>query len=332
MRPRTKAALLALTATLAVAAATMPLSAFRVVTSGGLQLRWPTSRAVLMQLQLDTVVNGLFIDGTNSWNQVAAGAAAGWNGLADVNFTVSNGTGGAGTRGNNVNEAYFRGTADGQAFNDAVAITLYDFNADTGTILEADVVFDSNRPWNSYRGPVQPYSGGGSLYDIRRVAMHEFGHVLGLGHPDDGGQSVSAIMNSRLSDLDSIQQDDINGLQAIYGPYTATADRLVAGSTMRSGQWLTSLNGRYRLYMQGDSNLVVYDMSNGQALWWTGASADNGQAIFQSDGNFVVYDGTGQAIWNTVTHGNPGAFMVLQNDGNLVLYSAAGAPLWTRMQ
>lgn len=330
MSRRLTSTLVALTALVAIATATVPLSAFRVVTSGGLQLRWPTSRTVVLQLRLNTFVNDPFIDGTNSWNQVAASAAAAWNGLADVNFTTTTGAGGAGERGNDVNEAYFRGTFEGQAFGDAVAITLYNFDADAGTILEADVVFDSNRPWNSYRGPVQPYSGGGNLYDIRRVALHEFGHVLGLGHPDDAGQSVAAIMNSRLSNTESIQQDDINGLVAVYGRHTATPDRLVAGSTMRGGQWLTSQNGRYRLYMQGDSNLVVYDMSNGQALWWTGASAANGQAIFQSDGNFVVYDGGMNPVYFTSTEGNPGAFMVLQNDGNLVIYSADGRALWMR--
>ena len=332
MSARIKAGVIAVAVLAAITTLTLPLAAFRVVTSGGLQLRWPTSRAVIMQLRLDTVVNDAFIDGTNSWNQVATSAAAAWNGLADVNFTVTTGTGGAGERGNNVNEAYFRSNYEGNAFGEAVAITLYNFDADAGTIVEADVVFDSNRPWNSYRGPVRPYSGGGNLYDLRRVAAHEFGHVLGLGHPDDAGQSVTAIMNSRLSDTENVQQDDINGLRAIYGAYTATADRLVAGSTMRGGQWLTSLNGRYRLYMQSDSNLVVYDMSNGQALWWTGASAANGQAIFQSDGNFVVYDGGMNPIYFTSTEGNPGAFMVLQNDGNLVIYSADGRALWMRSQ
>jgi len=298
----------------ALATASLPLAAFRLVTAGGLQLRWPTSRTVLLQLRLDRFVfSEPLIDGSTSWNQVGASVAQTWNGLADVNFTTSAGPQGLGERGNNVNEAYFAPNYEGQSFGEAVGITLYSFDADTGTILEADVVFDSNRPWNAYTGPVRQYSGGGNLYDLRRVATHEFGHILGLGHPDDAGQSVSAIMNSRLSDTESVQQDDINGLRAIYGTHTSTPDRLIAGSTM-----------------QGDSNLVVYDMASNEPLWWTGASAENGQAIFQSDGNFVVYDGTGRAIWNTVTHGNPGAFMVLQNDGNLVLYSAEGQPLWTR--
>lgn len=332
MSPRLRLALAGLVGVVAVAAATLPISAYTLFSSGGLQLRWPTSRTVLMQLRLDTGTAGTLIDGTTSWNQVGAAGAAAWNRLADVNFTTSEGAGGVGVRGNNVNEAYFDTTYEGQAFGDAAGITLYNFNADTGTILEADVVFDANRSWNSYRGATRTTAGGAKLYDLQRVATHEFGHVLGLGHPDGAGQSVSAIMNSRLSDLDTVQADDISGLRTIYGSYTATSNRLVAGSTMRGGQWLTSANGRYRLYMQSDSNLVLYDMSSGEALWFTGASAANGQAIFQSDGNFVVYDGGNNPIWFTGTAGNPGAFMVLQDDGNLVLYSAASVPLWTRMQ
>ena len=329
MSPRIRIALAGLACAIGVAVATLPLSAFTLVNAGGLQLRWPTSRTVLMQLRLDTGAVEALIDGSTGWNQVGASAASAWNRLADVNVTTSTGIGGTGGRGNNVNEAYFDSTYEGQAFGDAVGITLYDFNAEDGTILEADVVFDSHRNWNSYRGAART-SGGGPLYDLRRVAIHEFGHVLGLGHPDGARQSVSAIMNSRIGDLDGVQQDDVNGLMAVYGGFTPTASRLVAGSTMRSGQWLTSANGRYRLYMQGDSNLVVYDMVDGQALWWTGASAANGLAIFQSDGNFVVYDGDNNPIWFTSTAGNPGAFMVLENDGNLVLYTAAGVPIWNR--
>src|SRR5262249_26726752 len=41
---------------------------------------------------------------------------------------------------------------------------------------------------------------------------------LGLGHPDEHGQIVVAQMNSRTSDLDHLEDDDIQGAQALYPP------------------------------------------------------------------------------------------------------------------
>ena len=85
------------------------------------------------------------------------------------------------------------------------------------TIYETGVIFNAARTWNSYRGAEREAQTGGTLFDFHRVALHEFGHALGLDHPDESGQRVTALMNSRAGDLDSLQFDDIAGGQAIYG-------------------------------------------------------------------------------------------------------------------
>jgi hypothetical protein len=81
---------------------------------------------------------------------------------------------------------------------------------------ETDVVFNNNLKWDSYRGPIQG-SGSTATFDFHRVALHEFGHVLGLDHPNQHGQSVVAIMNSIISDLDHLADDDIAGARSLYG-------------------------------------------------------------------------------------------------------------------
>src|SRR5204862_1487224 len=109
-------------------------------------------------------------------------------------------------------------TIYGQVFGDGVLAVTINWYGET-QIAESDVIFNTDISWDSYRGALR-YPGGQLVCDLRRVALHEFGHVLGLDHPDDAGQSVSAIMNSVVSDLDNLTADDINGAQALYPPRT----------------------------------------------------------------------------------------------------------------
>lgn len=51
---------------------------------------------------------------------------------------------------------------------------------------------------------------------ITQFLIHELGHTVGLGHPDEAGQQVAAIMNSHVV-YTSLQPDDIAGIRALHG-------------------------------------------------------------------------------------------------------------------
>ena len=48
------------------------------------------------------------------------------------------------------------------------------------------------------------------------LLLHELGHVVGLDHPDEYGQNVAAVMNSRVN-YASLQQDDSAGIRGLHG-------------------------------------------------------------------------------------------------------------------
>jgi hypothetical protein len=178
--------------------------------------RWPNGQ-VVMQLQLGPT-NGPLLDGATSWGAVAEDALSIWNSnLTNVRFSVVRDSTAAIARGNGLNNVFWSSTVYGDAWDSrTIGITLSMYDPRTSRYSESDVIFNNTVEWNSYRGPLRTASPGVNLNDFRRVALHEFGHALGLNHPDDIGQSVSAIMNARSSNTDTLSGDDIAGGRAIY--------------------------------------------------------------------------------------------------------------------
>jgi hypothetical protein len=176
---------------------------------------WPDG-SIVMQLQLGSS-GGTLIDGSTSWGAAAEAALAAWNlNLNRVQFRVVRDSTAPIADANGVNNVFWSSSVYGSAWpSGTLAVTLEWWRGSTFT--DADVVFNNTLSWNSYTGALRPSSSGGTLFDIRRVGLHEFGHALGLDHPDQSGQRVSAIMNSTISNTDQLQADDIAGAAALYG-------------------------------------------------------------------------------------------------------------------
>ncbi len=177
-----------------------------------LENKWPNG-TVTMQMQLGSG-SGTLIDGSTSWNQVATNALATWNTHIDlVKFSAVNDSTASRGDGTGSNNVFFDSAVYGHAFGaDTLAIATSWYNTATNNKIEGDVVFNNSNRWNSYRGNQRS-----GATDFFRVALHEFGHVLGLDHPDENGQSVNALMNSTISNLDALAADDIAGGRSLYG-------------------------------------------------------------------------------------------------------------------
>ncbi|MBB5803186.1 YVTN family beta-propeller protein [Saccharothrix ecbatanensis] len=110
------------------------------------------------------------------------------------------------------------------------------------------------------------------------------------------------------------------------------SDRVVRGESLAVGQYRTSRDGRFRLIMQSDGNLVLY-AATGEALWHTRTNGSGAtRAVLQHDGNFVLYTPAGVAKWHTNTWNTTCDRLVVQNDSNVVLYQSDATAQWHRWE
>jgi hypothetical protein len=172
---------------------------------------WNRNRTVLMHLSLPP--GGPLTDGSASLNASAEDALNLWNEhLTHMKFAVNRGSV-LPPSGDDANTSVtMSNTIYGEAFGSrTLAVTL--ITPRGSTFVEADVIFNNAFSYDSYRGPLDP-----DVEDFHRIALHEFGHVLGLDHPDQATppQNHAAIMNSTISSIDTLQADDIAGAHSIY--------------------------------------------------------------------------------------------------------------------
>lgn len=231
-------------------------------------------------------------------------AAQVWNAvLGDLQFQTQIAPAGPPGR-NGINELAFADDVFGQAFGaNVLAVTLTRFS---GTSRDSDILFDQKDwTWDSYRAP-RPTSVPAGVVDLRRVAIHELGHILGLDHPDQAGQTVSAVMNSHASStVDTLTSDDITGAQNLYGP--SPLGRVPANDNFANAAVLT-------LQFQNGSNIANAtgyntnatkesgepshaDNAGGKSVWWKWTAPVAGGVTLDTRGSYfdtilAVYTGS----------------------------------------
>ena len=121
------------------------------------------------------------------------------------------------------------------------------FNTDdvTGEILEADIFFNSTFTWSVAA------AGESNRFDVESIAVHEIGHLLGLGHSAlgeteeraDGGRSVlakRAVMfpiafpRGNIEDR-TLEADDRAGIADVYQPDRDRALGAISGRVTLDG-------------------------------------------------------------------------------------------------
>ena len=250
---------------------------------------WTRDRTVQMQLSLGP--SRPLSDGFQSFNESARDALNTWNGyLAHMKFSWVMNSPVVPANDDDEMSVFFSDTTFGESFGSStLAITLLNYR-DT-VMEETDTIFNTSYTWDSYRGPLQP-----GIIDFHRVALHEFGHTVGLDHPDQANpkQTVTAVMNANVSNVDSLQADDIAGGQSIYssGPAYQTGNNapVLLNISTRAviGTGDNVLIGGFIIQGSQPATLVLRGLGGSlRASGLTGVLDDPTITIYDSNNNIV---------------------------------------------
>ncbi len=122
---------------------------------------------------------------------------------------------------------------------------------------------------------------------------------------------------------------------ASSGPEGSGTD-LASGATLTVGGSITSPSNLFKMIVQSDGNVVVYNpglrgsFGNGPTDWTTGTvgSGSANYLTMETDGNLKLHHSGGAVLWSSGTS-SAGAHLELMPDGMLVIFDTAGNPLWS---
>ncbi len=134
----------------------------------------------------------------NGYETEISNAFSAWSAVADIDFELAN----------DPEQADIKIAGDLGISNNGLAYAWFP--------SIGDIMFNANINENKQDGDARSWSlaDTGTPYSIFLVALHEIGHSLGLGHSEEEDSILDAFINGSLTGLSN---DDIAGIQAIYG-------------------------------------------------------------------------------------------------------------------
>ena len=253
----------------------------------GLPLKWPPG-LIPMRILVDDITP--LSDGLTRAKSIQAAMtdpSRGWNpnlGSAQFSPTILP-VGSGGADGNRLNEIFYSSAPYSMSWEtNTLAVTTAWYSGNQR--VEADIIFNNAFTWDSYRGARR-----GGVVDVQRVALHELGHVLGLDHPDEAGQTVTAVMNSHVSDTDSLTTDDITGAQRLYGPPGIPAnDNFTSAIAITFTGTSTTVTGFNTNASKEGGEPSHAGNSGGRSVWWKWTAPGPGSVSVTTAGS--VFDTT----------------------------------------
>jgi hypothetical protein len=291
--------------------------------------RWPGASNAFY-VNIDNAYDGDTSPSGTTWNDAFVEAAGWWNTSTPFTFSTT-----AGSSSDPCDSFDLRNGVDftfdvcGTAYGSTtLAVTLSYFGG--AVTQETDIVFNGNATlfWDVYSGP---YS---NFYDeFRRVAAHELGHSLGLGHAIPS----TSLMYPIAGDVETPQADDIAGADALYGGCAVVSgicavvsgiapDAVVAGDLAVTDCFLSEAGGAdnslfdpFEVSLIGNGDLTIaLDSAEFDTFLWL---LDSTPAVIATDDDGGT--GTNSLIAMSLTAGTYTIFANSYHEGATGSYTLA---------
>lgn len=273
--------------------------------------------------------------GPGRWQQAIFAAFATWENYANVNLPQVNDDGSATNSGpyqqgaTNIGDIRIGGFAQPTS---TLAFTLLPPKSNGGSDA-GDIFLNTAQPWNL-----------NSDYDLETVLIHEIGHALGLGHSADAGAAMYSYYQGVRQ---SVDQDDVNGIQAVWGP---RAEDSIALATANFTSARAADITKYTNYSNNWLILPNMDVASSSESYWfkfttPGNASTNLTARIQSSGlselspkiqlynaslqgiaqNAAAAGGNGSVVGVSIANATPNTTYYLHVSGSNVGVTGTGA-------